>query len=234
MSEKFASVEKLAKDNCLDLCDLGDLVYLRLVQLFYANLNTKIGTNGLYLVSLVKSVQITINWSVLETIFGLKFLNSAPPNFTRKTATELCLTHFTCPQKLESYKCQNRTPPYYVLFPEPQLLHYVFVWIFYPKDCSKEAYNEIALESIYRQMNGYLVDYALLIVNHMHRVANLTHPSSLPYGNLLTHIFTYFKVPLNSEECVTWPVPVISANSLKPSASTNSQSRLEAFLRAHP
>ncbi|KAJ8422472.1 hypothetical protein Cgig2_017479 [Carnegiea gigantea] len=49
----------------------------------------------------------------------------------------------------------------------------------------------------------------------MHRVANLTHPSSLPYGNLLTCTFNYFKVPLDIEECVTRPVPVISANSLK-------------------
>jgi len=73
----------------------------------------------------------------------------------------------------------------------------------------------VALESIYRLMNGYLVDYASIIVNYMYRVANISRPSSLPYGNLLTHIFSHFKVPFESEDCVTQIVPVISANSLK-------------------
>jgi len=39
-------------------------------------------------------------------------------------------------------------PPYHVLFPEPRLLHYVFFTIFYPKDHSKEASNEIALKNL--------------------------------------------------------------------------------------
>jgi len=130
-------------------------------------------------------------------------------------AKALCLTHYACPQKLAAYKCQNRTPPYHVLFPEARLLHYVFVRIFYPKDHSKEAYNEVDLESIYRLMNGYSVDYASIIVNYMYRVANMSRPSSLPYGNLLTRIFTHFKVPFESEDCVTQTVLVISANSLK-------------------
>ncbi|KAJ8425549.1 hypothetical protein Cgig2_033064 [Carnegiea gigantea] len=50
---------------------------------------------------------------------------------------------------------------------------------------------------------------------YMYRVANMSHPSSLPYGNLLTRIFTHFKVPFESEDCVTQSVPIISANSLK-------------------
>ena len=173
----------------MGLCELGDIVYPRLVRLFYANLETKMDGNGVYLVSLVKSVPITINSSVLSTVFGLKFTNPAPPSLTRKMAKALCLTHCACPQKLAIYKCQNRTPPYHVLFPEPRLLHYVFVRIFYPKDHSKEAYNEVALESIYRLMNGYSVDYASIIINYMYRVAHMSRPSSLPYGNLLTRIF---------------------------------------------
>ncbi|KAJ8421269.1 hypothetical protein Cgig2_023803 [Carnegiea gigantea] len=159
--------------------------------------------NGVYLVSLVKYVAITINSSVLSTVFGLKFTNPAPPSLSRKMAKALCLTYYACPQKLAAYKCQNRTPPYHVLFPEPRLLHYVFVRIFYPKNHSKEAYNEVALESIYRLMNGYSVDYASIIVNYMYRVANMSRPSSLPYGNLLTRIFTHFKVPFESEDCVS-------------------------------
>lgn len=39
--------------------------------------------------------------------------------------------------------------------------------------------------------------------------------SSLPYGNLLTRIFTNFKVPFDYEDRVTQSVPVMSANSLK-------------------
>lgn len=48
-------------------------MYPRLVRLFYANLETRMGANGVYLESLVKSVPSTINCSVLETIFGQKF-----------------------------------------------------------------------------------------------------------------------------------------------------------------
>ncbi|KAJ8428084.1 hypothetical protein Cgig2_025393 [Carnegiea gigantea] len=49
----------------------------------------------------------------------------------------------------------------------------------------------------------------------MYRVANMSRPSSLPYGNPLTRIFTHFKVPFESEDCVTQSARVISANSLK-------------------
>ena len=52
-SEQLAFVEKLAKDNCLGWCELGDIVYSHLVRLFYANLETKMDANGVYLVSLV-------------------------------------------------------------------------------------------------------------------------------------------------------------------------------------
>ncbi|KAJ8435532.1 hypothetical protein Cgig2_014451 [Carnegiea gigantea] len=170
-SEKFAFLEKLAKDNCQGLRKIGDIVYPRLVRLFYANLETKIGANGVYLVSLVKSVPITINHLVLEIVFGLKFTATAPPSLTRKMAKDPCLTHYACPPKLAAYKCQNKTPPYHVLFPELRL--------------------------------------------YMYRVANMTRPTSLSYGNLLTRIFTHFKVPFDSKDYITQLVPVICANSLK-------------------
>uniref|UniRef100_A0A7C9EM19 Uncharacterized protein n=1 Tax=Opuntia streptacantha TaxID=393608 RepID=A0A7C9EM19_OPUST len=60
-------------------------------------------------------------------------------------------------------------------------------------------------------MSRYSVDYASIILNHMYRIANL----SLPYGNLLTRIFTHFRVPLENEECHTQPIPTISAHALK-------------------
>lgn len=49
----------------------------------------------------------------------------------------------------------------------------------------------------------------------MYWVANTSRPSSLPYGNMLTCIVAYFKVPLNLEDCVTQPLLIISTNSLK-------------------
>jgi len=49
----------------------------------------------------------------------------------------------------------------------------------------------------------------------MYRIANLNRNSSLPHGNLLTCIFIHFRVPLKNEECLTQPVPTISAHSLK-------------------
>ena len=56
----------------------------------------------------------------------------------------------------------------------------MFVYIFYPKDDSKEAYNELVLEAIYRLMNGYSVDYASIILHHMYQVANMSRTLSLP------------------------------------------------------
>jgi len=91
----------------------------------------------------------------------------------------------------------------------------VFVCIFYPKDHSKEASNEIGLEAIYRLMNGYSVDHASIILNYMYRVANMSRTPSLPYGKVLTHIFTPFKVTLDLKKCVTQLVPMISVHSLK-------------------
>ena len=89
------------------------------------------------------------------------------------------------------------------------------VRIFYLKDHSKEASNEIALEAVYCLTNGYFVDCASVILHHMYRIPNLNRDPSLPYENLLTFIFTHFKVPLDLEECSTQPIPLISANSLK-------------------
>jgi len=110
---------------------------------------------------------------------------------------------------------QNRAPPYNVLFPEPRLLHYVFVQIFYPKDHSKEASNEIALEAVHHLMTGYSINYTSVILNHMYRIANWNRSPCLPYGNLLTRIFTHFKVPLHHEGCITQPVATILAHSVK-------------------
>jgi len=73
-------------------------------------------------------------------------------------------------------------------------------------------------------MNGYSVDYATVILNHMHRIPNLNCNPSLPYGNFLTRIFTHCNVPLDLEEC-TQPVPIISANSLKTLCVYNTESR---------
>ena len=72
--------------------------------------------------------------------------------------------------------------------------------MFYSKEHSKEASNEIALEAVYHLITGYLVDYASIILTHTYRIANLNRNASLPYGHLLTRIFTHFKVPLDHEE----------------------------------
>ncbi|KAJ8446962.1 hypothetical protein Cgig2_006590 [Carnegiea gigantea] len=76
------------------------------------------GANGVYLVSLVKSVPITINRSVLEIVFGLKFTATTPPSLSRKMAKDLCLTHYACPQKLATYKSTALQVP----FPEQPTL----------------------------------------------------------------------------------------------------------------
>ncbi|KAJ8438851.1 hypothetical protein Cgig2_023043 [Carnegiea gigantea] len=161
------------QDNCLGLLDLGDVVYPRLVRLFYTNLETKSTPKGVFFVRNVKTVTITLSRSVLRYIFGLKFINTAPSILTCKCAKVLCLAQFACPHKLADYKHQNKTAPYHVLFPEPRLLHYVCVRVFYPKGHSKEVSNEIALEAIYYLMTGYSVDYVSIILDHMYQVASL-------------------------------------------------------------
>ncbi|KAJ8448505.1 hypothetical protein Cgig2_012149 [Carnegiea gigantea] len=176
---------------------------------------TKTSANGVFFESIFKTVKITLNRPILESIFGLKFIDTAPYNLSRKVAKDLCLQQFAIPQKLQTYTRQNKAPPYHVLYSEPRLLHYVFFRIFYPKAHSKEAYNEVVLDAIYRLMNGYSVNYASMILSHMYRVANMSRTPSLPYGNLLTRIFTHFKVPMDSEECLTYHVSVISTHSLK-------------------
>ena len=64
-------------------------------------------------------------------------------------------------------------------------------------------------------MSGYSVDYASLIMDHMYRIASTHRAHPLPYGNLLTHVFQHFQVPLDSEDCLSQPVPIISGASLK-------------------
>jgi len=150
--------------------------------LFYTNLELKSTHDGVILESLMKHVRIALSRSILEIIFELKFINNAPSNLIRKLAKDLCLSQFACPQKLDTYNRLYKAPPYHVLFPKPRLLHYVFVRIFYPEDHSNEASNEITLEAVYGLMNGYSVDYAYVILNHMYRIANLNHNPSLPYS----------------------------------------------------
>ncbi|KAJ8433129.1 hypothetical protein Cgig2_004867 [Carnegiea gigantea] len=110
-TEKLGFFEKLLKDNCLGLLNLGDVVYLRLVRLFYVNLETKSTPKSVFFVSLVKSVTITLSRCVLESIFALKFVDTAPSNLTRKHTKDLCLTEFACPHKIADYKRQNKAPP---------------------------------------------------------------------------------------------------------------------------
>ena len=185
----------------MGLLTLGNVVYSWLVRLFHANLELKSIFDGVSVESSVKGVKITLDRSILSLIFGLKFIDNAPLKPTRKAAKELCLSHYACPTKLESYTRRRNAPPYHVLYPKPDLLHYIFVRVFHPKDHLKEAYNKIALEAVYRLMNGYSVDYASVILHHMYHIANLNRNPSLPYGNLLTRIFTHFQVPLDNEEC---------------------------------
>jgi len=72
------------KDRCLGLLDLGDVVYPRLVRLFYANLETKTSASGVFFESVVKAVKITLSRPVLESIFGLKFIDTAPITYLEK------------------------------------------------------------------------------------------------------------------------------------------------------
>ncbi|KAJ8427671.1 hypothetical protein Cgig2_016764 [Carnegiea gigantea] len=106
------------------LLELGDVVYPRLVRLFYGNLEIKFSAKGVLFESLGKSVKIILRRYVLESIFGLKFIDTAPPNLTQKIAKDLYLTQFASPKKIEAYKQQQKAPPYHVLFSKPRLLHY--------------------------------------------------------------------------------------------------------------
>jgi len=163
----------------------------------------KSSVHGTFFEMLVELVCITLSRSILESIFGLTFIDTASLTLTSNVVKDfaylnlLVLISSTCTKK------QKKAPPYTVPFPERRLLHYVFVRIFYPKDHSKEALNEIALEAIYRLMSEYSMDYASVILNHMYHIANLNRNPSLPYGNPLTCIFTHFRVPLEKEECLT-------------------------------
>ena len=55
----------------MGLLDLGDDVYPYLVRLFNVNLETKSSPKGVFFMSNVKAVTITLRHSVLESIFGL-------------------------------------------------------------------------------------------------------------------------------------------------------------------
>ena len=127
MTEKFGFVDKLLRDNCVGLLELGNVIYPRLICLFYANLEVKSGAHGLCFETLIKSFRITLNPATLESIFGLRYVNTAPSTLTRKVAKDLCLSECACPQKLAHYKPRTNSPPYNVLIPEARLLHYLFV-----------------------------------------------------------------------------------------------------------
>ena len=53
--------EKLIKDNCLGLLTFGNVVYPRLVQLFYTNLELKSTSDGVSVESSVKGVKIALD-----------------------------------------------------------------------------------------------------------------------------------------------------------------------------
>ncbi|KAJ8438050.1 hypothetical protein Cgig2_014179 [Carnegiea gigantea] len=92
----------------------SDVVYPKLVRLFYANLETKFTPKGTFFMSIMKSIKITLSHSILESIFGLKFIKTTPSNLTRKRAKDLCLAQFAYPQKLVGYKCQTKAISYSV------------------------------------------------------------------------------------------------------------------------
>ncbi|KAJ8421227.1 hypothetical protein Cgig2_034077 [Carnegiea gigantea] len=71
----------------------------------------KITANSVFFESIVKSVKITLSCPILESIFGLKFVDTTPPNLSRKVAKDLCLKQFASPQKLEAYTWENKAPP---------------------------------------------------------------------------------------------------------------------------
>ncbi|KAJ8421764.1 hypothetical protein Cgig2_018957 [Carnegiea gigantea] len=80
---------------------------------------TKTTANGVFFESIVKSVKITLSRTVLESIFGLKFVDTATHNLSRKVAKDLCLPQFARPQKLETYTWQNKAPP--IMFCTPNI-----------------------------------------------------------------------------------------------------------------
>lgn len=92
-SKKLGFFENLVKDNCVKLLELGNVVYSRLVKLFYANLEITPSPKGIILVSNVKG-------AVLGSIFSLKFTEIAPSSLTQKKAKDLCLVEYACPDKL--------------------------------------------------------------------------------------------------------------------------------------
>ncbi|KAJ8420285.1 hypothetical protein Cgig2_010321 [Carnegiea gigantea] len=58
-----------------------------------ASSKAKATPNGVFLKSIVENVQITLDRLVLESIFGLQFINAAPFNLTRKLAKDLGWQH---------------------------------------------------------------------------------------------------------------------------------------------
>ncbi|KAJ8428241.1 hypothetical protein Cgig2_025055 [Carnegiea gigantea] len=68
---------------------------------------------GVYLVSLVKTVPITINHSFLKTVFSLKFTDPAPPSLTRKMAKDLGWIHISelTPAEATELKVQSPEHP---------------------------------------------------------------------------------------------------------------------------
>ncbi|KAJ8423737.1 hypothetical protein Cgig2_023892 [Carnegiea gigantea] len=66
--------------------------------------------NSVLFESIVKPVKITLRHPIFESIFGLKFVDTAPPNLSRKVVNDLCLKQFANPQKLEAYHLSGLTP----------------------------------------------------------------------------------------------------------------------------
>jgi len=110
MTEKFGFVDKLLWDNFVGLLELGNVIYARLIHLFYANLEVKSGAHGLCFETLVKSVRITLNLVTLESIFGLRYVNTAPSTLTHKATKDLCLSKFCMSSKTRPLQNPNPLP----------------------------------------------------------------------------------------------------------------------------
>ncbi|KAJ8422853.1 hypothetical protein Cgig2_027791 [Carnegiea gigantea] len=123
-----------------------------------------------------------------KTCIHTSIQDHTPPDLFCKQAKDLCPAQCACLQKITAYKCQHNAHPYHVLLLEPRLLHDVFVHIFYPKGHSKKAYNELALEAIYRIVHGWkhITDLTLEEASAL-KVPHSDPPSSSS-RNLIEHL----------------------------------------------
>ena len=89
---------------------------------------------------------------------------------TRKVTKDLCLHTMLAPKKSQLTSNRTEYPITMSSSQSPDCYIMSLFTFFYLKDHSKEAYNEVALESIYRLINGYSADYVLVVINYVYRV----------------------------------------------------------------